>query len=153
MDIEIVEDLVGDLVAKVETFLDPLAVAWSGKAALCPSSVMVQGAASEHFEILGVVPAWRIRIVEGMSEAHAVHGRLRDAADGPGGFDTQRIEDGGDHVDRMGILGTNTAPGCARRGWGQAGEDSPMVLPITPGKGVPAWYSLTAMGLLLADNG
>src|SRR5436190_23554217 len=36
-------------------------------------------------------------------------------------------------------------PGLARSGAGHAGDDSPMVLPMTPGNAVPGSYSLIAM--------
>src|SRR5689334_16407660 len=37
-------------------------------------------------------------------------------------------------------------PGFARSGFGQAGDDSPIVRPITPGNAVPGSYSLIAIG-------
>jgi hypothetical protein len=37
------------------------------------------------------------------------------------------------------------APALARSGWGQAGEDTSNVRPITPGKAVPGLYSLSPM--------
>ena len=40
-------------------------------------------------------------------------------------------------------------PGLARSGRGHAGDDSPMVRPITPGNAVPGAYSLIAIAVLL----
>jgi hypothetical protein len=50
------------------------------------------------------------------------------------------------------IISTFGAPGVTRRDAGQAGSNSPVLRPITPGKAVPGSYSFTPiLGALLVS--
>ena len=81
----------------------------AGKRTDCAPPVMVERAMSEHLEILGVVAGLGSRVVESMSQANALNGRLGHTADRRGRLDLQGFEHGGKHVEGMGILMTDLA--------------------------------------------
>src|SRR5262249_7603580 len=67
-------------------------------------SVVIDRTVREHLEVLGVVLAGRASVVECVREAHALDGRLGHAANDGRRVDAERVEHGGYHVDRMGVL-------------------------------------------------
>ena len=76
-----------------------------------PPAVVVDGPVAEHLEVLGAAVARRVGVVEGVREADAVHGGLRDAPDLGGRLDAEQVEDGRHHVDDVRVLGADLASG------------------------------------------
>ena len=74
-----------------------------------PPSVVVDGAVTEHLEILDTVPGRGGRVVEGMGEADPVQRRLGHAPDRGGRLEAERVQDRRDHVDDVRILGAYLA--------------------------------------------
>src|SRR5580698_6023198 len=70
---------------------------------------MVDRAVGEHLEILRLVPALRLQVLEDGSEADAFDRRLRDTANMRRRFDGERFEHAWDHVDGVSELGTDLA--------------------------------------------
>ena len=71
---------------------------------------MVDGAMSEHLEVLRNVLGMSIRRVEGVGEAHAFQRGLGYASDCRGRFDAQCVKDGGHHINGVGVLLAHLAP-------------------------------------------
>ena len=83
----------------------------AGPGADGPPAVVVDRPVAQHLEVLGVVVALRVGVVEGVGEADPVQGRLGDAADRLGRLDAQQVQDRGHHVDDVRVLGADLAPG------------------------------------------
>ncbi len=83
-----------------------------------PPAVLVHAAAAEHLEVLLGVPLGRRRVVEGVQEAGAVHGLLRDAVDRLRLRDAGRLQDRRADVDDVREL---RARGAAS-GWMRLGQ-------------------------------
>ena len=74
-----------------------------------PPAVVVDRPVAEHLEVLRVVVGLRLRVVEGVGEADAVHGRLADAPDRGRRLDPEQVEHGRDHVDDVRVLRADLA--------------------------------------------
>src|SRR5512145_2872333 len=62
---------------------------------------------THHLEVLRGVSAGGLGVVEGAREADPLDRRLRDAPDRGGRLDPEQVEDGRDHVDDVGVLGSD----------------------------------------------
>ena len=101
----------------------------------CSPAVVVDGSMAEHLEVLRVVLAGGVRVLEGMREADAVHRCLGDAADGGWGLDVEQVEHGGHHVDDVGVLRPDLA---ARPHPGRPGHDERVARAAAVGLALPA---------------
>ena len=70
---------------------------------------MIERSVREHLEILRLVPALRLLILEDVREAQTFDRRLGDATNMRRRFDSERLEDGRDHVDGVRELRANLA--------------------------------------------
>ena len=77
---------------------------------------MVDGPVAEHLEVLGVVPAGRRCVVEGVREADAVQRRLRDTADRRRRLGAEQVQDSRHHVDDVGVLVRTSPLACTPAG-------------------------------------
>ena len=107
--LDIQQHLVVDGCSEPAALLGGLGEARARPWADCPPAVVVDGAVAEHLEVLGVVVAGRRCFIEGMGEAHAIDGRLADAADtlrclGAYGFQNCRH-----HVDGVCVMQSHLA--------------------------------------------
>src|SRR5437868_5846273 len=66
---------------------------------------------AEHLEVLGGMPGRHFGISEGMGEANTLDGRLGDALDDRWRLDVQRFEHSRHHIDGVGVLRADVAPG------------------------------------------
>src|SRR6185437_10721959 len=100
-----------------------------------PPPVVVERAVPEHLEVLRPVLARRVRRVEAVEEALALDGGLGDAAERARRVDAERLENGGDEIDRVPVLPPPLAAGAdaARPVHDERIADaSPVRLPLPP---------------------
>ena len=74
---------------------------WSRQRTHRAPAVVIDRPVREHLEVLRLVPALRLRVLEHVGEADAFDRRLRDAANLRRRLDRERFEHGRNHVDRV----------------------------------------------------
>ena len=107
--IDIDKHLVVDRWSEPAALLGSLGEARSRPRADRPPAVVIDGAVTEHLEVLGVVVAGRCRFIEGVGEAHPVDGRLAHAADALRRFGSQGFQNRRDDIDDVGVLRAHLA--------------------------------------------